>query len=109
MTYRVLFSPEARDDLFALRHYIAGEAGVAVAAAFTEAIVAYCESFATFPERGRRRDDIRPGLRIIGFRRRATIAFALRGTDVLVLGVLFAGRDIERALRDERAPRDHDP
>ncbi|KAB1072086.1 type II toxin-antitoxin system RelE/ParE family toxin [Methylobacterium planeticum] len=103
MTSRVRFSPEARDDLLALRRYIAGEAGAAAAAAFTEAIVAYCESFATFPERGRRRDDIRPGLRVIGFRRRATIAFALHGTDVLVLGVLYAGRDIERALRD------HDP
>jgi hypothetical protein len=44
-----------------------------------------------FPERGRRRDDLRPGLRIIGFGRRVTIAFHVAD---------YAGRDLRRAFRD---------
>ena len=70
------------------------------AARYTEAIVAYCESLTTFPHRGTRRDDVRPGLRITNYKRRAVIAFEVddaRST-VAVLGVFYGGRDYERAL-----------
>ena len=36
----------------------------AIAARFTDGIVDDCESLTTFPNRGNRRDDVRPGLRI---------------------------------------------
>ena len=42
---------------------------------FTDRIIAHCLGLATFPERGTRRDDLRPGLRITTWRRRVVIAF----------------------------------
>ena len=53
----------------------------------------------TFPERGTRRDDIRPGLRTMGFERRATIVFQVRKSEVVIVRVLYGGRNFESALR----------
>lgn len=75
MTHRVVFSPEAEAQLISMQRYIGRKASPAVARSFTNAIVDYCEPLGTFPHRGTRRDEIRPGLRTIGFRRRITIAF----------------------------------
>lgn len=65
MSPRVVFTPEAQDQLAELFRYIATAGSADVAARYTEAIVAYCEELAAFPHRGRARDDIRPGLRTI--------------------------------------------
>jgi toxin ParE1/3/4 len=101
VAYRVVFAPEARAQLLSIYRYIAGEAGLPVALAFTTAIVDYCESFTTFPNRGTRRDDLRPGLRTIGFRRRVTIAFDVDDETIAIVGVFYGGRDIEDALRGD--------
>lgn len=53
----------------------------------------------TFPEKGTRRDDIRRGLRTMGFERRATIVFQVRKTDVVIVRIFYGGQDYERALR----------
>ena len=66
-----------------------------------DAIVTFCEDLAPFPLRGSARDDIRPGLRTIGFRRRAVVAFVVRDDAVVVLGVFYGGRDYEPILRGE--------
>jgi plasmid stabilization system protein ParE len=52
MSYRVVFSPEAEEQLAALYGYIAAAASPDIAARYTEAIVSYCESLRTFPHRG---------------------------------------------------------
>jgi toxin ParE1/3/4 len=97
MTYTVIFSAAAEADLFAIYDYIAERAGGAIALRFVESIEAYCLGFATMPERGMRRDDLRPGLRTVGFRRRATILFEVdRNTRrVVVHGVYYAGRSLQ--------------
>ena len=64
MQYTVIFTPEAQEQLAALYRYIAAAASPEIAERYTSAIVAYCEDLQTFPHRGTRRDDIRPGLRI---------------------------------------------
>jgi toxin ParE1/3/4 len=46
-----------------------------------------------------RRDDIRPGLRTIGFERRATIAFQVKRAEVVIVRIFYGGQDYERALR----------
>jgi plasmid stabilization system protein ParE len=48
-----------------------------------------------FPQRGARRDDLRPGLRSTGFRRRVTIAFHLNAGTVVIDRVFYGGRDVE--------------
>ena len=49
------------------------------------------------PERGTRRNDLRPGLRTVGFRRRATILFEVDNAvqSVIIHGVYYAGRSFE--------------
>ena len=49
MRHRVVFSPEAQDQLVDLYRYIASAASPAVAARHTDAIVGYCESLSLFP------------------------------------------------------------
>jgi toxin ParE1/3/4 len=101
---RVVFRREALAQLDELYGFVA-EAGSPVSAGdLVDAIVTFCEDLAPFPLRGTARDDIRPGLRTIGFRRRAVVAFVVREDAVVVLGVFYGGRDYEPLLRgDERS------
>ncbi|MCC7016392.1 MAG: type II toxin-antitoxin system RelE/ParE family toxin [Rhodospirillales bacterium] len=97
--YEIVFRPQAEADLFALYDYIAGNSGRAVAGGYIDRIEAACRGLETFPKRGTRRDDIRPGLRTMGFERRATIVFQVLKAGVVVVRILFGGRDFARALR----------
>ena len=49
-------------------------------------------------ERGHRRDDIRPGLRIIGFERRVTIAFMVQDQRATFLRIFYGGRNWEEVM-----------
>ena len=49
MNYRVVFSPEAEEQLAALYGYIAAAASPQIAARNTDAIITYCESLCAFP------------------------------------------------------------
>jgi toxin ParE1/3/4 len=75
MMHRVVYAPEAEAQLVALYFHIAAAASPEIAANYTDAIVNQCESLKTFPMRSARQDDIRPGLRVFGSRRRVSIAF----------------------------------
>jgi plasmid stabilization system protein ParE len=48
--------------------------------------------------RGARRNDIRPGLRVFGFRRRVSIAFEVTDNVVTVLGIFYGGQNFETAF-----------
>ncbi len=98
MAYRVVFAPEARAQLVSIYSYVARQAGLDTAFAWTESIIDHCESFTTFPHRRTPRDDLRPGLRTIGFRKRVTIAFDVDGDTITIIGVFYGGRDFEFAL-----------
>ncbi len=101
MSYTVVFTPEAEAQLVELYGYIAAEASAEIAARFTDGIVTYCESLSTFPARGNRRDDIRPGLRIISYRKRVAIAFHVDEDRVNIIGIFYGGQDYEAALLEE--------
>lgn len=101
MSYRVVFSPEAEEQLAALYNYIAVAASPDIAARYTEAIVSYCESLCTFPNRGTMRDDVRPGLRITNYKKRAVIAFDVDAEKVSIIGVFYGGQDYETVLQDD--------
>ena len=82
-----------------LYHSICEQRGeTAVAIAYIRRIREYCEGFADFPERGARRDDIRPGLRIVGFERRVAIAFTFDEERVRIARIFYGGRDYEALL-----------
>jgi toxin ParE1/3/4 len=98
--YKIVFRPLAEADLTNLYDYVADDAGAAIAGGYLERIEAACRSLETFPHRGTKRDDIRPGLRTMGFERRATIVFRVLKSEVVIVRVFYGGRDFERHLRD---------
>lgn len=63
--------------------------------------MSYCESLGTFPHRGTMRDDVRPGLRITNYKKRAVIAFDVDAEQVSIIGVFYGGQDYEPILQDD--------
>jgi toxin ParE1/3/4 len=96
---RVVFRAAANRDLAKLYKVIKDERGEpTVAINYVRRIRQYCEDFAEFPARGTMRDDIRPGLRIIGFERRVAIAFTFDDKQVRIGRIFYGGRDYEAML-----------
>lgn len=102
MTPRTVFTPEAEQHLVDLYRYIAADGYPEAAARFTDSIVAFCEDIATLPLQGKARDDIRPGLRIIGYRRRVVIAFLVLGKVFVIVGIFYGRRDYEAVLAEPK-------
>lgn len=96
---RVEYSRSAVIQLETLYAYIAQNSSPDTAYRFVQSIISYCEGFQTFPRRGIKRDDIRPGLRLVGFRRMATIAFTVRDEVVTILGIFHGGQNVDEILR----------
>lgn len=98
MTWRIVFSPEAEEQLINLYRHIADDRSPEIAARYTDAIITYCEGLSTFPHRGTPRDDIRPGIRITHYRKRTIIAFSTTDEVVSILGIFYRGQDYETNL-----------
>jgi toxin ParE1/3/4 len=96
----VFYAPEALQDLIELYDRIAVRAAAAVAVGYVGRIEAFCAGLSFASERGQRRDDIRPGLRIIGFERRVTVAFSVGERSVTILRVFYGGVDWEAKLSE---------
>lgn len=103
MTWAVVFSRKAREQLIALDEYISDAASPEIAGRYAGAIADFCLSLTTFPERGMRRDDIRPGLRITNYRKRTVIAFVIdtEAERVAILGIFHGGQDYETGLSQQ--------
>lgn len=103
MTWAVVFSRKAREQLIALDEYIAAAASPEIADRYIRAITDYCLSLETFPERGLRRGDIRPGVRITNYRKRTVVAFAIDpdAESVTILGIFHGGQDYEASLSEQ--------
>lgn len=101
MSYRIVFTPEARDQIDGLHRFIAAAANAVIASRFTDGILDYIATLAQFPGRGTPRDDLRPGLRTVAWKRRVTIAFVVERRDIVVIGVFYGGRDFETLLAED--------
>jgi len=100
---RVVFRKSALRDLEKLYLYIEDEnANPINALNYVRRIRAFCEGLADFPERGTRRDDIRPGLRILSFEQRVVIALHVRGDVVRIGRIFYGGRNYEKLLKRKR-------
>ena len=104
MTYRIVFSPEAEEQLAALYNHIADAASPDMAKRYTDGIVSYCESLHSFPLRGTMRDDVRPGLHITNYKKRTAIAFTVDDPvgRVSILGLFYGGQEYETILQDDQ-------
>lgn len=94
MVYTVQLSPAARQDVANLLDYLLPEAGEAVARAYVGRLYAFLRGFDTFPQRGTVRGDYRPGLRVVGFERSASVAFVVEDDRVIILRIFQRGQDI---------------
>ena len=69
--------------------------GAERAIGYIDRIESCYRNLSMFPDRGIRRDDLRRGLRTLGFERRAVIAFLVAADTVTILRILYGGRDLE--------------
>lgn len=99
MAIKVIFRPKAEDDLFAIYEFIAGDSR-ARAIEFIRRLRALCTSLETMPERGALRDDFAPGVRILVFEQRVTIAYRVRKDEVQIIRLFYAGRNTPSAFRE---------
>lgn len=95
---KVVYASRSRDDLLNVYDWIARVAGERTAVMYVRRIEAYCAALDVGSERGRPRDDVQPGLRIVGFERRVTIAFAVDEDRVTILRIFYGGRNWEELL-----------
>ncbi len=95
---RVEVSEEATRDLLDLYGWIARAAGPITAISYLERLEEYCRGFDLASERGHRRDDVRPGLRIVGFEKRVTIAFFVEDERVVLLRMFYGGQNWEESF-----------
>lgn len=72
---------------------MAPASGSVVASRYKQRIREFCDRLEYGAERGILRDDLRPGLRIIGFERRVTVASAVEEDRVAILRIFYGGRD----------------
>ena len=97
----VNFSPSARSDLVAVFDYVTSVAGISVAKNYVDRIETFIMNLDIASERGRLRDDIRSGLRVVGFEKRLVVAFKVDENRVTILRVLSRGQNWQEILKDE--------
>ena len=78
--YDVVITDEALNQLGDLSDYIAHRSYPATARRFTDKVLDHAQGLSTFPHRGEVRADVRPGLRVISYRKRVVIAFTVDDT-----------------------------
>jgi toxin ParE1/3/4 len=93
VVHKIVFRPAARADLKAVYDYVARQTDHRLAGDYIDRIEASCRSLTVFPERGTVRDDLFPGIRIIGFERRVSIVFTVEADTVRILRVLYGGQN----------------
>lgn len=101
MTHRVIWGEAAIADLRGIFHWTVDHADPEVALRFTQRIEAEAEKLAGFPNRGRPRDEIRPGLRSIPYARSITIFYSVDAREVQIVRVIHARRDLNAAFESD--------
>lgn len=96
---RVVFSEKADSDLLDIYSWIATAAGTSAAERYADRLRHWCSRMDLASERGQLRDDIRPGLRIVAFERRITVALVIEQETVTILRLFGAGRNWETEFR----------
>lgn len=99
---RVELSETAIADLEAIAAHILNASGsLRITTGFIDRIEDRCQRIGDAPRSGRRRDDLRPGLRTVPFERTAVITYAIEEDRILIVNVFYGGRDFEAFLRGD--------
>lgn len=95
---RVVFSEPTRNDFVKIFLRIEEFSGPDIAAAYVRRLQDHCLRLDLGSERGHRRDDLSPGLRVTGFERRVAILFTVTDEEVVILRAFYGGMDWEPLL-----------
>jgi toxin ParE1/3/4 len=96
---RIIYSSESRQDIDRIFLWIARKASAATAFRYINKLQDKVETFQHASERGVRRDDLEPGLRVAALADRTVMAFKVVDDKVLVGRIFYGGQDWEAALR----------
>lgn len=102
MDYYVHLHELAQAELHFIYETIRDQAGIATARNYVDGLYDFIDGIATFPARGTVRPGPVPGLRIIGYRRTASIAFIVEGEQVTILGVFRRGQNVTPQMLKKR-------
>ncbi len=97
----VKFTEIAQDDLLSLEIWLENVAGKPTSRRYVDRLIDFCHQLDVASERGTQRPDLAPGLRILGFERRVTIAFAVHDDRVDILRIFRAGRNWEAEFEED--------
>jgi toxin ParE1/3/4 len=100
MAFNVVLRPQAEEDLAAIYEYIAQNSPQR-AIGYVRRLRLRCEALTYFPERGRARDDLLPGVRMLPFERSAVIIYRVESDVVRIINIFYRGRNYEAILRGE--------
>jgi toxin ParE1/3/4 len=95
---QIIFSLTSRADLALIESWITENAGAKTASNYSKRI---CQRLETGSERGTKRDEIRLGMRVIGFEKRVNILFVVAPTAVTILRIFYGGRNWEADFDEE--------
>ena len=97
----VVYTLDAGDDLDRIYNIVAEASSATTADRYDSRIRAFCERLDYGSERGTRRDDVRPDLRVVGFERRVTVAFTVEPERVVILRVFYGGANWSDELGED--------
>ncbi|MEQ9123039.1 MAG: type II toxin-antitoxin system RelE/ParE family toxin [Alphaproteobacteria bacterium] len=90
---RVTLSAAALADIKSISDWVSERGGPSTARRYVDRLFASIDRMSAGALRGTPRDDIRPGLRIVGFERNLTIAFRVTADEVEVVRIFRRGRN----------------
>lgn len=101
----VILRPEAFNDIRAIYFYILYiTKNAAIAEAYVMRLRARIRGLSGFPQGGKRRDSLSPGLRQIRFERTYTIFYLVTDSKVEITRILGSRQDHERILARREEP-----
>ena len=100
---RVVITDEALRDVRNIRAWIVAEGAPQAARAYVRRIPNFIVSMNIASERGQRRDDLAPGLRLVSFES-VMIATRVDDTSIVILRVFHGGQDWQTALQEPDVP-----
>jgi toxin ParE1/3/4 len=90
----VRLQAQAHQDIRDIFEWIAVESGhSSIAEHLVDRIYDICESLGEFPLKGRARDDLLAGVRMLAFERKIVIVYRALPDKVIVTNVFYGGRD----------------
>jgi toxin ParE1/3/4 len=98
---QIIFSLTAKADVALIESWVAENAGATIASKYSKRILSFCQRLETGSQRGTKRDEIRLGLRVIGFEKRVNILFVVTPEDVIILRIFYGGKNWESDFNDD--------